>query len=67
MDYVDYKKLDVKKKLYELVSIQMKLKKNFVNIKSIENMDKYVAKYYIDELLNKAKQLRNDLAKMKNI
>lgn len=65
MNYLEYKQIDVKKKLLDLVSLQMKLKKSFMNIKSLEGSNKDLVKYYITESLEKAKQLRNDLSKLR--
>lgn len=65
MNYLEYKQTDVKKKLLDLVSLQMKLKKSFMNIKSLESSNKDLVKYYITESLEKTKQLRNDLSKLR--
>lgn len=64
MLYIDYRKIEVKKKLIQIVQLQMKLKKIFQIDRNIENMDVRLVDYIIQEIQRKIIKLKRDLNRL---
>ena len=64
MKFSDYKSLNIKERLYEIVALEMKIKKYFINYKTINAINKELTIYVIDDMLKKLRDLKKDLSKL---
>ena len=64
MNYLDYNKLNVKGKLTEIISLQLKLK-NILLSSNISVEDGYSINYLVSELKKKIRKLKNEIKRIR--
>lgn len=64
MNYLDYNKLNVKGKLTEIISLQLKLK-NILYSSNISVEDGYSINYLVSELKKKIRKLKNEIKRIR--
>lgn len=64
MNYLDYKKYNVKNKLMEIVSLQLKLK-NILYGSSFDEQNMYSISYLVSQLKTKIRKLKKQLKRIR--
>lgn len=66
MNYIQYKKIEIRKKLLQIVSLQMKIKNYFITQQSVKDIDSTIQiDYYVVQIQKKLKELKKELRRLR--